>query len=90
MLQLPHHSLAYSEEAGAVVLTCYAGDYQRQEGGGLPVAQSFSTYWERTAEAQRNGKVGACAWVEVVFCAVRHNRGAGCAVSAHLRGCLAL
>lgn len=75
MLQLPHHSLAYSEEAGAVVLTCYAGDYQRQEGGGLPVAQSFSTYWERTAEAQRNGKVGAGAWVEVILVLLGTNKG---------------
>ena len=48
-LQLPHFDFSYNEHEGCVVLSCFAGSNERRDGGGLPVAVTFSTYYDRAA-----------------------------------------
>lgn len=47
--QLPHSAFSYNEHEGCVVLSCFAGSNERRDGGGLPVAVTFSTYYDRAA-----------------------------------------
>ena len=56
-LQLPHSAFAYHKPEGCVVLSCFAGSNERRDGGGLPVAVTFSTYWERAVQAADKGEV---------------------------------
>ena len=56
-LQLPHSATTYHEPEGCVILSCFAGSYERRDGGGLPVAITFSTYCERVVQANEKGTV---------------------------------
>lgn len=56
-LQFPHSAFTYHEPEGCVVLSCFAGSHERRDGGGLPVAVTFSTYWERAVQAAEKGEV---------------------------------